>query len=299
MLDIISRKILLFKQRIRAAYSFQSYLLIAVTVGTFMPAKGLAQFNAGMFVKPPITIVGNDTNGRSYSDSTYAASCKDYKNGGNYTGDTGDGVYWINPAGSAFKVYCEMTTNGGGWTLIAKITGSDSVDRWGYDQIIYKDSTTLGDATNLNAVDAKSTAYSTVAGTQILIRRLNLTAYAVHTYSTNPVSWGQFLTTNWTQCGLQISAAANALLDDGRDSVIGNGLYLHQYDGYDPTCASAERAMLSEYRLHPAGWNECGVGALPSSPGVSYYDAISYPAGSINLAANPTAIVEDYAFLVR
>lgn len=38
----------------------------------------------------------------------------------NLTGTTTDGVYWIKPGSTAFQVYCDMNTDGGGWMLIAR-----------------------------------------------------------------------------------------------------------------------------------------------------------------------------------
>jgi len=74
-----------------------------------------------------------------------------------------DGVYWIDPTGaSAYEVLCEMSTDGGGWTLAA--TGSDDgVDTWTWDARAqwHSDTTPIGDIDHTHQ-DFKSPAHHEV-----------------------------------------------------------------------------------------------------------------------------------------
>lgn len=76
------------------------------------------------------------------------------------------GVYTLSAGGTAWRAYCDMTSDGGGWTLLMKVPGRDS--RFVYSAAIWTDTTVLNDTSlDLSSTPAKFTGFSTLPFTQL------------------------------------------------------------------------------------------------------------------------------------
>jgi hypothetical protein len=97
-------------------------------------------------------------------------SCLAILNGG---GSVGSGVYYIDPDGagpiSPFQGYCEMSADGGGWTLAMRFQSANSVFRDFYSSY-WTDQTLLNNLSNIDPtvnLDAKYASFNGVSGTSI------------------------------------------------------------------------------------------------------------------------------------
>ena len=112
------------------------------------------------------------------SQACPAESCLSILNSG-YS--TGNGVYWVDPQGQgAFETYCDMSKDGGGWTLIMSVVDDNrqlsswnSDNQWNYPgQNRWQDTEIFGNiqtATTSQTGDYKNPAYWLLEGENLMV----------------------------------------------------------------------------------------------------------------------------------
>jgi large repetitive protein len=81
-----------------------------------------------------------------------------------------DGLYYLDPdGGGAIEAQCDMTTSGGGWTLVGKFTNQDARS-WANSPSNWTSSDSFGTASDLEVgADAKSPLWHRLEGTDFML----------------------------------------------------------------------------------------------------------------------------------
>ena len=104
--------------------SMNGALVMNTTYYIWLKAKnvsGTSAFGTVASIRVPYINIINYNGAKRWYNGTSAVNAKAYRQpsaGYEYSGDTGDGYYWINVGGTPVKIYADMTTGGGGWTMV-------------------------------------------------------------------------------------------------------------------------------------------------------------------------------------
>lgn len=99
------------------------------------------------------------------SQGNPAASCQAILDAGEAAGS---GLYWLTLEGASSAHYCDMTTEGGGWTLAGVVTNKDGKS-WGHASGAWEDTTTFGSAAIDANADYKGAAFSKLPAKDLMV----------------------------------------------------------------------------------------------------------------------------------
>jgi hypothetical protein len=95
----------------------------------------------------------------------FAASCRELRDVGT---PTGDGLYTLDGDGEGGRepapAHCDMTSDGGGWTLVLKVDGRATT--FGYDSDLWTNEATMG-TPDFDVSEAKTTAFLNVRFSEV------------------------------------------------------------------------------------------------------------------------------------
>ncbi len=189
------------------------------------------------------------------------------------------GIYWLDPTGSGspFQAYCDMITDGGGWTLVMRMANDSTL---GYSSAYWASGSLLNSASldatsNSNAVYQ---SYSTVSGTTIrgckgantlciqgTVGSTNAKTLFSGSTQTLSISRASFIATfppddtsqpNCNQAGINVGVADGW----GKFAIVGNN---------ENDCGSDDSAW--GWGIRGAGSHYCGAGTATWNSGSYLY----------------------------
>jgi hypothetical protein len=191
-----------------------------------------------------------------YEDQTVAASCKDYRNAkSGYAAATVSGYYWVNMGAGTERVYCDMNTAGGGWTLVARSGGA----------VVTNATFCNSGASGVNTPFGWTVARGTPADTAnpysmgVFNRNLAFTEVLIGGASGSSNSWGSYV---YQQ---SVSANFKSALTTTDTALATSGFSMSRYMGHtvDTTqyffrdVPDGTRNAATAYGLHADGWQTC------------------------------------------
>jgi len=157
-------------------------------------------------------------------------------------GSSGDGLYWVDPTGAdSFQVYCDMTTDGGGWTLIMN---EDDVD-----------TATVGSSHWYSPdVEGVSKSFDTVR-----IQRDMMFDVADDVVSVSPEIRTIVIGVHKTAIGLTLYEAFNSPTPVFIEAEDNSNVFSTVYNDFD--CADVGETPYHVLNIH---WNNWGLGICPN-----------------------------------
>lgn len=208
---------------------------------------------------------GGDPQAFYYDDQTVATSCKAYRDAKpGYAAATVTGYYWVNMGAGTERVYCDMTTNGGGWTLVARSGGTNPA--YAGCTVSAGVNTPFGWTVARGTPDNTTSPYSmgvftrNLAFTEVLFGGASGTsnAWGAHVYQ-------QWVLDNFKSAWATTDAAVSVTKSFGMASRMGHTSDTTQYFFRD--MPDGERSPSHGFGLHADGWLSCYGDGPNADPG--------------------------------